>query len=256
MNDINRIVLFTGSTGGIGEVVCEFLLNNNYTIIAPIRNIKKGENLKISLKNKLKQSNLVNKLIFYECNFLSIKSINNTILSIKSYLDLKNSKLDIIIHNAGIISNSYVITEDGFESSIQTNYISGKLFIDNLIGYIKNNGKIINTLSLTAMYGKKLNKKYNRLNYYSHSKYLLYNYTKELQHNYKNLLVCGIDPGIVNTGIITMHKWFDPLADILFRPFIKSPYQGAIPIINAINYQGCNNKGPYLFKSNKILYLK
>ena len=27
--------------------------------------------------------------------------------------------------------------------------------------------------------------------------------------------------------MITMHRWFDPLTDLLFRPLIKSPEQGA-----------------------------
>ena len=38
---------------------------------------------------------------------------------------------------------------------------------------------------------------------------------------------CNADPGIVSTDIITMHQWFDPLTDIFFRPFIRTPMQGA-----------------------------
>ncbi len=39
--------------------------------------------------------------------------------------------------------------------------------------------------------------------------------------------VYAADPGVVDTGMITMHRWFDPLSDLLFRPLIKSPEQGA-----------------------------
>ena len=35
------------------------------------------------------------------------------------------------------------------------------------------------------------------------------------------------DPGVVNSGMITMHRWFDPLANLLFRPFTSSPGRGA-----------------------------
>ena len=40
-------------------------------------------------------------------------------------------------------------------------------------------------------------------------------------------MVNAADPGIVSTDIITMHMWFDPLTDLLFRPFIRTPRQGA-----------------------------
>ena len=45
--------------------------------------------------------------------------------------------------------------------------------------------------------------------------------------------------------MITMHQWFDPLADRFFRPFIQSPEKGADTTIwlttskEAENYTGC-----------------
>ena len=48
----------------------------------------------------------------------------------------------------------------------------------------------------------------------------------------KRTKVAGIsvnaaDPGVVSTPIIRMKAWFDPLTDIFFRPFIRTPRQGA-----------------------------
>lgn len=42
------------------------------------------------------------------------------------------------------------------------------------------------------------------------------------------------DPGIVSTNIITMHMWFDPLTDILFRPFIRTPRKGAATAVGLL----------------------
>ena len=42
------------------------------------------------------------------------------------------------------------------------------------------------------------------------------------------------DPGVVDTGIIAMDRWFDPLADIFFRPFIRSVANGARPALRAL----------------------
>ena len=54
-------------------------------------------------------------------------------------------------------------------------------------------------------------------------------FTLELSERLKDkeITVNAADPGIVSTDIITMHQWFDPLTDILFRPFIRTPRQGA-----------------------------
>ena len=50
----------------------------------------------------------------------------------------------------------------------------------------------------------------------------------------KGIIVNAADPGIVSTKIITMHMWFDPLTDIFFRPFIRTPRQGAATAISLL----------------------
>ena len=50
----------------------------------------------------------------------------------------------------------------------------------------------------------------------------------------KGIIVNAADPGIVSTNIITMHMWFDPLTDIFFRPFIRTPRQGAATAISLL----------------------
>ena len=44
----------------------------------------------------------------------------------------------------------------------------------------------------------------------------------------KGISVNAADPGIVDSDMITMHSWVDPLANLFFRPFISSPRKGAI----------------------------
>ena len=43
----------------------------------------------------------------------------------------------------------------------------------------------------------------------------------------KGTTVNASDPGVVNTEIIRMQMFFDPLTDLFFRPFIRTPRQGA-----------------------------
>ena len=50
----------------------------------------------------------------------------------------------------------------------------------------------------------------------------------------RGIVVNAADPGVVSTNIITMHMWFDPLTDIFFRPFIRTPKQGAATAIHLL----------------------
>ena len=50
----------------------------------------------------------------------------------------------------------------------------------------------------------------------------------------QGITVNAADPGIVSTDIIRMHNFIDPLTDIFFRPFIRSPRQGAATAIHLL----------------------
>ena len=68
-----------------------------------------------------------------------------------------------------------------------------------------------------------------RIPIYSNTKLALWLFTRKLAEMLKDkgITVNAADPGIVSTNIISMDMWFDPLTDVLFRPFIRTPRQGA-----------------------------
>lgn len=263
-----KTAVITGATGGIGKVVCKYLIDNGYKILAACRSHEKGELMRNELCNSSNSANLV----FIPLNLKSFASVKKFCSSVIEIINKTDGKINLLINNAGMIAPVYEITEDGYESSMQVNYLSAKLITDTLLPNIC--GKIINTVSCTitsgsmqkivkepAAYNKKENS-LKSLKFYSNSKLMLALYTIQLHRNLignKDIQVYGIDPGIVNTSIITMHRWYDFLADIFFRPFIKTPKQGALPLIMAIEYSPNNNvtgskddKGPLLFVGKKI----
>lgn len=262
-----KTAVITGATGGIGKVVCKYLVNNGYTIFAACRSNKKGE----LMRNELCNSSNSGNLIFIPLDLKSFSSAKKFCSSVIENIVSTGSKIDLLINNAGMISPVYEVTEDGYESSMQVNYLSAKLITETLLPFVC--GKIINTVSCTITRGSiqeiikepvACNKKESSLKslkLYSNSKLMLALYTVQLHRNLignRDIQVYGIDPGIVNTGIITMHRWYDSLANIFFRPFIKTPEQGAAPLIRAIEYTPDNctnpadNGSPLLFIGKKI----
>ena len=102
--------------------------------------------------------------------------------------------------------------------------------------------RIVNTVSCTYAIGriepdffeKGRNGRFFRIPVYSNTKLALLLFTQEFAERLqdKDITINASDPGIVSTNMITMQAWFDPLTDILFRPFIKTPAQGAATAIH------------------------
>ena len=79
-------------------------------------------------------------------------------------------------------------------------------------------------------------------------------FSEELHRRYGDRITVHVtDPGIVNSRILHMDRWFDPLADILFRPFCKTPKQGAKPAVNALQYTADYGNPLLLFRGNRRL---
>ena len=62
----------------------------------------------------------------------------------------------------------------------------------------------------------------------------------------EKIIVNAVDPGVVDTGIITMHRWFDPIVDWIFRPIIRTPAQGVERTLLLVTDKvDCNQSGIY-----------
>lgn len=251
---MEKRVIITGATGGIGKVVLRHLLGNRYVVYAACRDESRLKEFSDCMPQRLQPL------------MLDMESLDSAVQFCETVTDkLSGHRIDMLINNAGMIAPVLENTADGYERSLQVNYIAPKLITERLMPHIAKGGKVINTLSCTIKNGnfvplqKDITKDSRRestissLKHYSDAKYMMALFTINLALEHKDITVCAADPGIVNTGIITMHRWYDPLADIFFRPFIKSSAQGARPIINAIGFTGTNGNGKVLFfKGNKI----
>lgn len=226
-------VIVTGATGSIGGAAVKSLLDKDIPVIMACRNIKKAASQRDVLIKQFPHSEI--EIIEMELNSLN---------SIKTFADIiKNQgfKVNKLFNNAGIICRDFSVNEDGFETTVAVNYI-GPLYLTKLmIPLMEDDFNIVNTVSVTRGVSKLDEcffgldkKKFSQLGTYGKAKYALFLSSLTLSENIKNGSVNLTDPGVVDSNMISMHRWFDPLADILFRPFCKSPEKGAIPAINAL----------------------
>ena len=75
-----------------------------------------------------------------------------------------------------------------------------------------------------------------RIPIYSNTKLALWLFVRKLALlvQERGITVNAADPGIVSTNIIRMDMWFDPLTDIFYRPFIRTPKQGAATAVHLL----------------------
>lgn len=240
--------IVTGASGSIGSAATKMLIDKGFGVIMACRNLEKGEEVRAGIL--VERPNADVELL--QLDLTSFKSIENFAKEIEN-LEVKPKYL---LNNAGIICRHFNTTEDGFETTLGTNFI-GTAYLTKLMMPLMGDGfHIVNTVSLTR-YISDVNhdvfevneKRFRQLRTYGVSKYALLLYTLKLSQIVpEGCHVNMTDPGVVNSNMITMHRWFDPLADVLFRPFFCStPEQGATPACNALV---CNENGTF-FRKNK-----
>lgn len=245
----NKTIIVTGASGSIGSEVVKSLLKKGFSVIMACRNLQKGETVRNKILKEIKGKE----------KFISLEELDlSSLASVRQFaenISQKNIRLNGLVNNAATINRHFSTTPDGFESTVGVNYIGIFLLIRLLLPLLEENSGIVNVTSMMAS-PKKINKqffefspeKFSQFSSYSQSKAALMLFTSLLAEQTKGkLFVNAADPGIVDSNMITMHRWFDPLADIFFRPLIKSPKKGAIPLVNALLSQQTG----YLFSGSK-----
>ena len=157
--------------------------------------------------------------------------------------DLKelNRPVAALINNAGVMTRDSRITTDGFEQTVQVNYLSTALLSIITAPLIEIVGRIVFTTSLTRLMSRipeqfPYESNFSQLGTYSRSKLAITLFAVYLTTVLKTsgILVECADPGIVNTNMITLNRWFDRIADVVFRPIISTPSEGAQSTLKAL----------------------
>lgn len=231
--DRDGTIIITGASGGIGRALTRALARHGKRIIMACRNLDTAE--------------VVRQAILAENNDTDIETMPLDLASLKSVrhftqtLTNRNEKISVLINNAGVMNKDFRRTEEGFEHTVGVNYLATSLLTIGLLPLFETMGTIVNTVSCTYRMGEVGSgffdpdeRQYRQFKAYGSSKLALLLFSLELAERYPHLNVYAVDPGVVDTGMITMHRWFDPLADLLFRPFIKSPEKGAATTLSLV----------------------
>ena len=232
-----KLAVITGADGGMGMEITRAVAIAGYKVIMACRDPEIAEEKR--------------QLIMRETGNIALEIVPVNLASLSSTASFANELLQrgeaitLLMNNAGTMETRRCITEDGLERTVSVNYVAPYLLTRKLLPLMGKGSRIVNMVSCTYAIGKLdfpdfflRGKKgaFWRIPIYSNTKLALTLFTIALSKKVKEkgIIVNAADPGIVSTKIITMHMWFDPLTDIFFRPFIRTPRQGAATAISLL----------------------
>lgn len=124
-----KVVVITGANSGIGKVTAIDLAKRGGTIYIACRDVKRGEE---ALRD-IKAESGSEKIHFLQLDLASLESVRD----FSKKFHEKESKLHILINNAGVMACPQSYTKDGFETHFGTNHLGHFLLTNLLLDLLK-----------------------------------------------------------------------------------------------------------------------
>lgn len=228
--------IVTGADGGMGSCITTALAKAGYEIVMICYDYKTAKPCRDAIVKTTGNDNLTIKQVDLS-DMSQIESVANELLE-------EGKAIDLLMNNAGTLSTGFHRTIDGLERTVAVNYMAPYLLTRKLTPLLHNGSRVAAMVSCTYTIGKISSHFFTkgkegtfwRIPIYSNTKLALWLFIRKLSIELaeKGVLVNAADPGVVSTKIISMDMWFDPLTDIFFRPFIRTPEHGAATAIHIL----------------------
>ncbi|KAK9239521.1 hypothetical protein V1525DRAFT_339265 [Lipomyces kononenkoae] len=209
-----KVIFITGGTSGLGAAsVLELAKHNPARIYFSGRNATNAQ----AIINKVHEEGSPTKVSFVNCDLGSLSSVKE---AAESFI-ANESRLDILMCNAGIMATPPGLTSDGYEIQFGTNHLGHALLIKKLLPLLlhtaempSGDARIIVLSSLGFFLHPKSGIVFDSLKTiqdfgffwgwrrYGQSKLANILYARELASRYPSLTSVSIHPGVVATGLI------------------------------------------------------
>lgn len=233
-NNSTRTVLITGATSGIGKEAAISLAQSGWRVLLSARNPQRAQAAveQIHRQTGSEQVDVVD---------MELTSLESVRAGAAQALELA-PQLDVLINNAGTVTNDRQITGDGLEMIMQTNHFSHFLLTSLLLPRLleSSDARVINVSSggyrravPMPLDDLQLEHHWGRMQPYVISKLANVLFTNELHCRYEaqGLAAFSVSPDAVKTDFGEGPRGVMRLVFALIRPFFHSPEQGATPLV-------------------------
>ncbi|KAK4097265.1 retinol dehydrogenase 11 [Parathielavia hyrcaniae] len=240
-----KVVLVTGGTAGLGARSVVQLAQRNPACIYFIGRNAKAADAVIQEATATTPASKTN-IRFLPCDLASLASVKaaaDTMLA-------EQSRLDVVLANAGIMNAPPSLTQDGYELQFGVNYLGHALLVRKLLPLLEQTAAapgsdvrvvVLSSTGFVAHPGDGI--QFNRLKTgqdftllgplvrYGQSKLADVLLARELARRYPSILSVSVTPGIVATDLVNnlgaFHRGLAKLAALLRQGGLMTPDDGA-----------------------------
>ncbi|XP_064536347.1 retinol dehydrogenase 12-like [Drosophila montana] len=228
-----KVVIVTGCNTGIGKETVLELARRGAKIYMACRDPARCEAARIEIMDRTQNQQLFNRSL----DLGSLQSVRNFVARFKA----EETRLDLLINNAGVMACPRTLTADGYEQQFGVNHLGHFLLTNLLLDRLKQAApsRIVVVTSVAHLFGRiKRDDLMGERNYrrllgaYTQSKLANVLFTRKLA---MMLMGTGVTvncchPGLVRTDLnrhFVAPRWFLKTLSVLSLYFFKSPRAGA-----------------------------
>lgn len=227
-------MVVTGANCGIGKALVGELLKLQARVVMACRDVRSAEEAAREVREQAGAPQ--GEVVIKHLDLASLSSVRKFCEEVSK----EESKIDVLVNNAGIYQCPYSKTEDGFEMQLGVNHLGHFLLTYLLLDTLKTSApsRIVVVSSKLYKYGKinfdDLNSEqsYDKAFCYSQSKLANLLFMLELSRRLEGtgVTVNALTPGIVRTRLgrhVQIPLLAKPLFHLASLLFFKSPLEGA-----------------------------
>ncbi|KDQ21285.1 hypothetical protein BOTBODRAFT_197762 [Botryobasidium botryosum FD-172 SS1] len=245
-----KVAIVTGGNTGLGKEIVRQLAKRGAKVYMASRTESRALSAIEELENDHPEIKSKAGIVFLQLDLTSLASCQ---AAAKQFLE-KETRLDILINNAGIMATPYELTKDGFEMQFQSNYLGHFAFTHPLIPLLVETSKDPSTsvriVQVSSMghnfakddvsfrsdlaYSETVNREFGTpWARYGQSKLASILFAKELSRRLADhrIFSSALHPGNISTelnrGTLQSYPWAKPVFKVIDL-FLITPYKGAI----------------------------
>jgi len=228
-----KTVLITGGTSGIGKATAVALAAMDANVLITGRNAERGEAAVEEIKDRSHSGSV--ELMLADLSVQSeVRRLAETFLA-------RHDRLDVLANNAGLVQSKRTETLDGIETTLAINHLAPFLLTNLLLDCLKESApsRVVTVSSEAQRWGSmdfgdlQSRRRYRGFPVYGMTKLANIMFTYELAERLKEKGVTAncLHPGSVGTNFGQNNRGPMALFFRAFKPFMRSPEQGADTLI-------------------------